>query len=210
MIIKKKHLFVILLITGIPILFQISGVMELRNAVSVFARRPGPNLYLENNEVLKHIPKYSLITLSDGREGLYLWVYDSQVHIELRGKEGKAAVSPDQIEQVILYNVNIPVASFGFGALVGSIVLGATRDVEKIRTGSGEVTYFDEDLGEYVTVSIHGGFDQVVTYYPEQAVVSGVLGALTGGLLAHIIKKRTTFPIGVDDWQLSIIDNLQN
>ncbi len=210
MLIKKKKRFIILFFIGIPILFQMSGVEELRSAVSAFAMRPGPNLYLENNEMLKHVPKYSLITLSDGREGSYLWIYEGKVHLELKEKGGRTAVSPDQIDQVIFYNINMPVATFGFGVLVGSIVYIATRSTETLRMESREETFFDEDIGEYVTVAISGGFSTVATYYPEKALVSGVFGALAGGLFAHIIEKRSTFTIDNNSWQLSIVDNLQN
>ncbi len=216
MITRNKYLFIILLLTGIPILFQASGVAELREAVSVMAVRPGPNLYLQKNDRLKPVPKYSLVRLSDGREGLYLWVYEDEVHLELNGDAGKAVVSQDQISQIVIHDVNVPVAAIGVGLVIGAVVLNATRtseivwgDYELITTTETVVTETGDRFQVEVTESRGTGFDEVFTYYPESAIAAGALSAVTGGFLARMLKKRSTFTIGNNGWQLSIVNNLE-
>ena len=219
MISKRAHLFIILILFGIPILFQISGSAILRDTVSAIARRPGPNLYLERNDVLKPIPKYSLVKLRDGREGLYLWVYSDEVHIELDDEGGRAIVSPDQIREVVLHDLNVPVAAIGVGLVTGAAVLGVTRTSEIKRLDEEFMTYTEtriSDSGEAYEVEVREplgggvGVSHVITYYPENALVFGAIGVIGGGYFARFLKKHSTHTIGASDWQLSIVDNLPN
>ncbi len=207
MITKRAHLFIIFILIGIPILFQISGKAGLQSAVSVIAQGQGPNLYLEKNEVLRPIPKYSSVKLIDGREGLYLWVYQNEVHLELKDDKGKVMVSPDQISQVMLHDFNVPLATIGLGLLTGSVFLFATTTKETEIKEATRVTYFDEELGEEVTAILPGGYSETINYYPENAIAFGAVWAIAGGYLAHRLKKRSTFSIGTNDWQLNIVDS---
>ena len=116
---------------------------------------------------------------------------------------------------IVLHDINVPVASIGLGLLVGAVVLNATRtseivsDAELVTYTQTVVSETGETIQVEVTESRGTGFDEVFTYYPESAVAVGALGAVTGGFLARMLTRRSTYTIGSDGWQLSIVDNLR-
>ncbi|MFC1543097.1 hypothetical protein ACFL4K_00995 [Candidatus Neomarinimicrobiota bacterium] len=204
---KKTRIMIAILLLGMPIIFQISGVKALRTAVSVLAVQSGPNLYVQKDGVQKPVPKFSTINLADGREGHYLWIARNEVCLELPGGD-QVAVSTDQISRVVMHDFHVPMTIVSAAIAVGwlAIEASATSRNEPIDENLVEIV-FNPDTEKYEELPVSlGGYRRIRTFYPGRAAAIGVAGGLAVGYLVRALKNRSTFAIGANAWDAIILE----